>query len=118
MIYQTFIVTLVLLTSGFSFKLNSKVVNNGRSLSMQSYLEELSMFKGAEKKVMVGFTTDQWSIGKAVCVYIFIIFILLALSLITPESKIKEKKLFSYLCIKDFLNVIGNLFFSFCIDKM
>jgi hypothetical protein len=93
MIYQTFIFTLVLLTSGFSFKLNSKVVNNGRSLSMQSYLEELSMFKGAEKKVMVGFTTDQWSIGKAV--YIFIIFILFTLSLITPESKLEEKKSFS-----------------------
>jgi hypothetical protein len=67
MIHQTFIVSIVLLSTGSSFKLNSKVVNNGRSLSMQSYLEELSMFKGAEKKVMVGFTTDQWSIGKFIC---------------------------------------------------
>jgi hypothetical protein len=90
MIHQTFIISLVLLSTGSSFKLNSRVVNNGRSLSMQSYLEELSMFKGAEKKIMVGFTTDQWSIGKSICVCIFIIFILFALLLMTLDLNLKS----------------------------
>lgn len=71
MTHLTFLVTVVLLTTGLSFKLQSKIFHNRlRFLSMQSYLEELSMFKGSEKKVMVGFTTDQWSVGKFIIILI------------------------------------------------
>jgi hypothetical protein len=30
----------------------------------QSYLDELNLFKAADKKVLVGFTTDAWNIGQ------------------------------------------------------
>jgi hypothetical protein len=40
-------------------------VSFGRSeLKMQSYLDELNIFKAAEKKCLVGFTTDAWNIGQ------------------------------------------------------
>ena len=50
------------------FCLNVKPTSTGNrvtSLSLrQSYLDELNLFKAAEKKVLVGFTTDAWNIGQ------------------------------------------------------
>jgi hypothetical protein len=43
----------------------SQIVSNSRTKLGASYLDELSLFKGAaEKKCLVGFSTDSWNIGQ------------------------------------------------------
>ena len=51
---------------GFTWTLQTKGARvRQHSLSIQqSYLDELNLFKAADKKVLVGFTTDAWNIGQ------------------------------------------------------
>lgn len=63
---KLFILSAICNLRGFSFTSHVKSAHNRqKSLSLQqSYLDELNLFKAADKKVLVGFTTDAWNIGK------------------------------------------------------
>lgn len=60
------ILSAVICVNGFSLRSNSKSTSNRQSTItlQQSYLDELNLFKAADKKVLVGFTTDAWNIGQ------------------------------------------------------
>ena len=45
-------------------QLKSTGCRQGHTVIKQSYLDELNLFKAADKKVLVGFTTDAWNIGQ------------------------------------------------------
>ena len=54
-----------LATLSYGFRLGSSYTVPSKSFSLkQSYLDELNVFKTAEKRVLVGFTTDAWNIGQ------------------------------------------------------
>ena len=45
-------------------QLRSSSSRQTQTVVKQSYLDELNLFKAADKKVLVGFTTDAWNIGQ------------------------------------------------------
>lgn len=66
MLPKLLILIAVICANGFSLRIHSKSTGGRQhSLSVrQSYLDELNLFKAADKKVLVGFTTDAWNIGQ------------------------------------------------------
>ena len=60
------LLTAIICANGFSLRSTTRSSNCRQQLLSikQSYLDELNLFKAADKKVLVGFTTDAWNIGQ------------------------------------------------------
>ena len=58
------ILSAVISVNSFSLRPQTRSTRHHSFTLQQSYLDELNLFKAADKKVLVGFTTDAWNIGQ------------------------------------------------------